>query len=221
MRKVYQNEKNALGLPIAVFVAVGFTAMLFGFIPFAHRVNRPQSILELRTARAVDLPPPAEEIAPPPQIEEVKPPEPAPEPLLAENQSDIPIAAPSLDVAFGSGGGVLDSGEIRSLTAVTTVKDDTFDVSELEKRPQAVSQVAPAYPAELRKAKVEGSVTLIFVLNEESHVEDPRVENSSRPEFEKPALDAIRRWRFSPGEKDGKPVRTYIRIPMKFRVSAG
>jgi protein TonB len=94
-------------------------------------------------------------------------------------------------------------------------------VSELEKRPEAVSQIAPVYPPELRKAKIEGSVTLIFVLNESGHVEEPRVENSSRPEFEKPALEAIRKWRFRPGMKSGQAVRTYIRIPMRFRVSTG
>ena len=100
------------------------------------------------------------------------------------------------------------------------MQEDTFDVADLEKRPEAVSQVAPTYPTELRKAKVEGMVTLVFVLDETGRVEDPRVENSSRPEFEKPALEAIRKWRFRPGEKDGQPVRSYIRIPMKFRVAA-
>ena len=73
----------------------------------------------------------------------------------------------------------------------------------------------------LRKAKVEGVVTLVFVLDETGRVEDPRVENSTRPEFEKPALDAIRKWRFSPGQKDGQAVRTYIRVPLRFRVTTG
>ena len=220
MRKVYQNEKNLLGLPVAIFVSVGFTALLFGFIPFAHRINKPERTLELRKTSTADLPPPAEDAPPPPQIEAPKPPEAPPEPQLAESQTEIPITA-SLDVALGSGGGVVDSGEIHALTTAAEVKDEAFDVSDLEKRPEAVSQVAPAYPAELRKAKIEGSVTLIFVLSENGRVEDPRVENSSRPEFEKPALEAIRKWRFSPGEKDGQPVRTYIRLPMRFRVSAG
>ena len=112
-------------------------------------------------------------------------------------------------------------GEIHSLTALETVKEEAFDVSDLEKRPEPVSQVAPVYPSELRKAKVEGAITLIFVLTEDGRVEDPRVEHSSRPEFEKPALDAIRKWRFSPGLKDGKGVRTYVRVPMRFRVSSG
>jgi hypothetical protein len=46
--------------------------------------------------------------------------------------------------------------------AAEAVQEDTFDVAELEKRPEAVSQVAPTYPEALRKAKVEGVVTLIL-----------------------------------------------------------
>ncbi len=220
MRKVYQHEKSRTGLALAVFFAVGFTALLFGFIPFAHRVNRPQRTLDLVKTSATDLPPPKEEEKPPPPVEEEKPPEKTPEPQLAETQPQIPLSA-DLEVALGSGGAMAGFGDIRSLTAAQTIQDETFDVSELEKRPEPVSQAAPAYPAELRKAKIEGLVTLVFVLNEDGRVEEPRVENSSRPEFEKPALEAIRKWRFRPGVKDGQAVRTYVRIPMRFRVASG
>ncbi len=220
MRKVYQNESHFARLPVAIIFGVGFTAVLFGFIPFAHRVAKPNRALELRSANVVELPPPVEEETPPPPMEEEKPTEAQPEPQFTETQQQIPLSA-DLEVALGSGGALAGFGEIRALTAAQEIQDETFDVSELEKRPEAVSQVSPAYPAELRKAKIEGTVTLVFVLSEEGRVEEPRVENSSRPEFEKPALEAIRKWRFRPGEKDGQPVRTYIRVPMRFRVSTG
>ena len=169
---------------------------------------------------AVELPPPVEEEIAPPPPEAEKPPEAAPEPQLAEATQQIPLSA-DLEVALGSGGALAGFGEIRSLTAAEAVQEDTFDVADLEKRPEPVSQVAPTYPEALRKAKVEGVVTLIFILDETGRVEDPRVENSARPEFEKPALDAIRKWRFSPGQKDGQAVRTYIRVPLRFRVTTG
>jgi len=220
MRKVYQNESHFARLPVAIIFGVGFTAVLFGFIPFAHRVAKPSRALELRSTSVVELPPPVEEEAPPPPPEVEKPPEAQPEPQLTETQQQIPLSA-DLEVALGSGGALAGFGEIRSLTAATEIQDETFDVSELEKRPEAVSQVSPAYPPELRKAKIEGTVTLVFVLSEEGRVEEPRVENSSRPEFEKPALEAIRKWRFQPGMKDGQAVRTYIRVPMRFRASTG
>jgi protein TonB len=218
MRKVYQNETQFARLPVAVIFGVGFTAVLFGFIPFAHRIAKPERSLELRTTSAVELPPPVEEEIAPPPPEPERAPEAEPEPQLAEAQQQIPLSA-DLEVAMGSGGALAGFGEIRSLTAAEAVAEDTFDVADLEKRPEPVSQVAPTYPEALRKAKVEGQVTLIFVLDETGRVEDPRVENSTRPEFEKPALDAIRKWRFSPGQKDGQPVRTYIRVPLRFRVA--
>lgn len=219
MRKVYQNEKSSTGLALSVFFAVGLTVILFVTLPFAHRIARPERALELRKTSATDLPPPADE-TPPPPVEEDKPPEAPPEPQLADTPQHIPLSA-DLEVAAGSGGALAGFGDIRAMTAGQSVQDDAFDVADLEKRPEAVSQVAPTYPAELRKAKIEGQVTLVFVLGEDGRVEEPRVENSSRPEFEKPALEAIRKWRFRPGMKDGQAVRTYIRIPMRFRVSAG
>lgn len=220
MRKVYHTPDRSAGLALAVLISVGFTGLLFGILPFSHMVAKPSRSLELRKAGTADLPPPVEEetVTPP---QENAPPEEAPaEPQLAETPQQIPLSA-DLDVAAGSGGALAGFGEIRSAGAAEPLAQDAFDVSDLEKRPEPVSQVPPNYPSELRRARIEGSVTLVFVLSEDGRVEDPRVENSSRPEFEKPALEAIRKWRFRPGMKDGQPVRTYIRIPMRFRINAG
>jgi protein TonB len=220
MRKVYQTKGSSLGLPVALAVSAGMTAILFCIIPFSHLVNKAKPTLELRRTSTADLPPPVEDQlqAPPPEPDRA--PDASPEPQLTEMAQQIPITA-DLEVAAGSGGALAGFGEVRALTAVQAIQEETFDVSELEKRPEAVSQVAPTYPPELRKAKIEGLVTLVFILSEEGRVEEPRIENSSRPEFEKPALEAIRKWRFRPGMKEGQAVRTYVRIPMRFRVASG
>lgn len=219
MRKVYQTPSNGAGLSTAIAIGAGLAGLLFCILPFSHLVNKPTSTVELRKAGSVETPPELENDAPPPKDEIDKPPDAPPPPQLADAPQQIAITA-DLEVAAGSGGALAGFGEIRSLTAVETTQQDAFDVSELEKRPEAVAQVPPQYPSELRKAKVEGVVTVAFVLNEEGRVEDPRVENSSRVEFEKPALDAIKKWRFRPGMKEGKPVRSFVRIPIRFRVAA-
>jgi protein TonB len=51
-------------------------------------------------------------------------------------------------------------------------------------------------------------------------VQDPRVESSSHPDFEKPVLEAVRRWKYKPGTKEGQAVRTYIRLPLSFSVNS-
>jgi TonB family protein len=35
--------------------------------------------------------------------------------------------------------------------------------------------------------------------------------------FDTSALEAARRWRFTPGMKDGKPVEAWIQVPVDFR----
>jgi periplasmic protein TonB len=216
MRKVYQEKRGRYGLPMAVGIAAAITALMFCILPFTHILNRPNHTLELRKATAADLPQKEEE-PPPPPPEESKPPEKAPEPQLADAPPQIPLSA-DLEVAMGSGGGLAGFGDIRALTGADAVAADVFDASDLEKRPEAVSQTAPAYPAELRKARVEGTVALVCIIGEDGRVEDLRVENSSRPEFEKPALEAVRKWKFRPGQKNGQAVRTFTRIPLRFSV---
>ena len=220
MRKVYHSKGSHSGLAAALVAGVGLTGTIFCILPFSHLVNKPSKTVELRRTGAVDLPPPAEELVPPPPTENEPPPQAPPTPQLAEAPQQLSIS-PDLELAAGAGGALAGFGEARALTGAQAVQDQAFDVSELEKRPEAISQVAPAYPAELRKAKIDGSVMLMFVLDENGRVEDPRVENSSRPEFEKPAVEAIKKWRFRPGIREGKAVRTYIRIPIKFKVTTG
>lgn len=219
MRKVYQPSASTSSVVGAVILAAGLVALVFVVIPFSHLVAKPKRTLELRKTSVTDLPPPKAEEPPPP-------PEPKREDVAApvlgsDAPPPLPISA-DLEVAAGEGGYL--PGFVSGATAGAAdlaASLDTFDVSELEKRPEVVSQVAPAYPAELRKARVEGSVTVVFLLSEDGRVEDPRVENSSRPEFEKPALEAIRRWRFRPGMREGQAVKTHMRLPMRFRVANG
>src|SRR6478736_3211576 len=135
MRKVYQNESKFAKLPAAIIFGVGFTAVLFGFIPFAHRIAKPERSLELRTTSVVDIPPPVEENTPPPPLEVEKPPEAQPEPELTETQQPIPLNA-DLEAAMGSGGALAGYGDSLSLTAAEAVQEDTCVVAEWEKRPE-------------------------------------------------------------------------------------
>lgn len=202
---------------MAVLLGVGITGILFCIIPFSHLVAKPKSLIQLTSAKTIEAPPKAENEPPPPAPEPEKKDEAPPDLKLNDAPEQIAINA-VLEVTPGGGGGSLGIGDIRQMTASTKEREDVFSMDELDKKAEAISRVDPIYPLALRKARVEGAVTLIFLLTEEGRVEDARVETSSRSEFEKPALDAIRKWRFRPGMKEGQAVRTYIRMPMRFRM---
>ena len=56
----------------------------------------------------------------------------------------------------------------------------------------------------------------VFIVDERGRVVEPRVRNSTDPIFEKSALTAVKRWRFEPGKRNGKPVRFRMLVPITF-----
>ena len=218
MRKVYHAEKSRTGVALAVVIGVGVAGVLFAIIPFSHVIATPKSMVQLTSAKTVDLPPPVDQEAPPPPPPPDKPEEKPPELALAADPQKMTFNT-DIESVDGAGGAFSGIGEFQKTAAVQESGTDIVDMSELEKRPEAVSQVAPVYPADLRKAKIEGTVTILCLVSAQGRVEEAQVENSSRPEFEKPALEAIRKWKFRPGVKDGKDVATYLRYPFAFRLT--
>jgi TonB family protein len=65
----------------------------------------------------------------------------------------------------------------------------------------------PDYPQQAQNFGNEGWVMLSFVVSEAGEVQEPMIEDSSGVEaFEHAALDAIRRWRYTPATVNGEPV---------------
>jgi protein TonB len=70
-------------------------------------------------------------------------------------------------------------------------------------------------PAIRRKAP--GTVYIVFLVDEEGRVQNPVVQQSPDPVFDRAALDAIKKWKFEPGKRNGKPVRFRMRQPITFK----
>jgi protein TonB len=119
-------------------------------------------------------------------------------------------------VDFSSGGGIGRTGKGSGLDQAM---NDAFDLTEIDQKPRVVFQSAPLYPSVLRGKKVEGVVTIVFVVDSSGKVERPRVESSSNPAFDKPALDAVKKWKFEPAVKGGQRVDCKMRAPIRFQPS--
>lgn len=122
---------------------------------------------------------------------------------------------------FGGGTSLASGGRIGGTGKAGGGDDDefqgAFSMSQIDQRPRVVHQVAAGYPAELRSQNLEGTVTLIFIVDETGRVVNPRVEKSSHTAFEAPALDAVRQWKFEPAIKAGKRVSCRMRAPLRFQ----
>jgi periplasmic protein TonB len=86
----------------------------------------------------------------------------------------------------------------------------------LEKIPRAKSQIPPGYPAAMRKDRIEGEVLVEFDVNTNGQVIAARVVRSTDRTFEEPTLQAVLKWRFEPGMKDGVPVPFWMAVPVSF-----
>ena len=119
-------------------------------------------------------------------------------------------------LSFDSGGRLDGTGK-RGLGETTL--ENAFDPADIDQKPRAVFQAAPSYPSEMRGKKLEGLVTVIFIVDPSGKVSDPKVESSSHSAFDRPALDAVRRWKFEPGLKGGERVPCRMRVPIRFQQS--
>lgn len=82
-----------------------------------------------------------------------------------------------------------------------------------------IHDVAPQYPAEAGRARVEGAVVLLATIGTDGSVKDVRVE-SGLPILAQAAIDAVKQWRYKPYMIDGEPVEVDSRITVNFTLSA-
>jgi len=76
----------------------------------------------------------------------------------------------------------------------------------------------PEYSQEARKKKYEGVVVLMVVVTVEGKARNIQVIKSPGMGLDEKAIEAVRKWRFKPAMKDGKPVGAQAPIEITFRL---
>jgi protein TonB len=96
--------------------------------------------------------------------------------------------------------------------------DETI-YTKVDENPVPLKTPPPRYPPSLRNEGISGVVAVIIVIDEKGSILTSSVAKSSNPEFEKPALEAVKSWKFKPAKKDGNPVKVRVTVPLRFNVS--
>jgi protein TonB len=86
--------------------------------------------------------------------------------------------------------------------------------------PHAIYAPDPKFPEKERKARQrgKGTVLLELVVHSDGLPSDVKVSRKLSPEFDKAAIEAVKKWKFSPATQDGKPVAVEINVEVNFHL---
>lgn len=137
-----------------------------------------------------------------------------------------PAALPTFSIPSGAGlvatsGRVSATGTGSDATVVAGASgsdDVVVPASGVHVAAKLVSSVVAVYPAAARSDDVEGDVGVEFVVDRSGRVIEARVARAAGHGFDDAALTAIRRYRFSPAQRDGHAVRVRMPWSVQFRL---
>ncbi|HTX34098.1 MAG TPA: energy transducer TonB [Bryobacteraceae bacterium] len=84
--------------------------------------------------------------------------------------------------------------------------------------PRVISKAEPQYSPEARQARLQGSVVVRLIVDEEGVPGDMQVVHSLGMGLDEKALEAVSAWRFRPGTRGGRPVAAPMQVVVNFRI---
>jgi TonB family protein len=84
--------------------------------------------------------------------------------------------------------------------------------------PRALYDPEPDYSEEARKVKLQGSVVLSLVVDATGHPRNVKIARSLGMGLDEKAIEAVEKWKFAPGMKDGYPVATRVEVEVNFHL---
>jgi protein TonB len=59
-------------------------------------------------------------------------------------------------------------------------------------------------------------VYVVFMVDTNGHAQQPKADNATDPAFARPAIEAVKQWKFEPGTRNGEKVAFKMRVPITF-----
>ncbi|EIZ80950.1 hypothetical protein WSK_0342 [Novosphingobium sp. Rr 2-17] len=220
-RSVYRPSANArpLAIAAAASVIVAMVAALATLnISSEHHRRQHLTVIDVHDIDVTPPPPPAEPTKldtpePPSQTFVPKPmielPAPGPQQAMVDAPPPPPPAAPARAVTTASAPAAAPPAP----PAATTMDGGDLSSKVLYAKP-------PSYPIEARRAHEQGAVKLRLLIGSDGTVKDIQVASSSGSErLDHAALQAVRRWRWSPNTSDGVAVAVRGFLTITFGLS--
>ena len=150
--------------------------------------------------------PVAEPLAPPPA-------QAAPAATEAQPVAPAPAAPPPAQAASPPAA----SAPVPGVTITSAVDLTYYSVRDLDMQPRALREILPDYPADADRQHLSGQVRVQLKLEADGRISDMEIVSATPPGvFEDSALKALRKARFAPAQKDGRPVRARVVITVEY-----
>lgn len=178
------------------------------FVPPAQVINNPEPKLELTPT--IDIPQDA-------QVPNVKMPQWG-DPLA---RIGPPSNGPGAGGGIGSGrGGGIGSGSGTGLGPGSGggMGGGVYRIGGGVSAPALVFKVEPEYSEEARKAKYQGTVVLSIVVDDKGNPKELKIVRPLGLGLDEKAIEAVQKWRFRPGQLNGKAVAVAATVEVNFRL---
>lgn len=84
--------------------------------------------------------------------------------------------------------------------------------------PSLIHEVKPAYTVAAMRSRVQGTVTIMAVVQADGSVGAIRIVRALHPELDAQAVQAAQQWRFTPATLNGAPVPVIVAIDLSFKL---
>lgn len=222
--ELWQTDRRPLlqGLPRlvpALIAAVAFNLLLFSLLAFlgslrveTAKIHFDDSVNFIRMRP--EIPPEKPEKK---KVEEKKPEIPKPavktlEPVVKKPE----FKPPKLEFDINPR---LQMGMKVAAPPVLKKVKTAFEMGDVDAIPMTTMKLKPVYPYRARRTHITGAVDIRFLVDTTGSVRMLEILKAVPPKiFEDSVRQAVTRWKFQPGRKDGKPVNTWMVTTIKFEL---
>jgi protein TonB len=214
------TRKSGMFLNLGLAVAVGITLAAFEYKSGDDGALKDLGQVSDNFEEILDIP--VTEQPPPP------PPPPIEQPVIKEIPDEVKIED-KIEVNFDvdvKETTVIKEVVIADVPVIVEKVDEIFDVVETQPSPPGGMSAWNKYlsdnlkyPTQARRMGVEGSVIVVFVVNTDGSIQDVEVLRGIGGGCDEEAVRVVKgapKW--EPGKQRGRPVRTRMRLPIRFKL---
>ncbi len=212
-------KKSGMFLNLGLAISVGATLFAFEYKSFDDGSLKDLGMVTDNFEELLDIPITEQPPPPPPPVEQ---------PIIQEIPDEVEIEE-KIEVNFD-----VDVQEETVIEEVVIAEapveekaDEIFDVVETQPNPPGgmsgwneYLRKNLKYPTQARRMGIEGTVIVVFVVNTDGSIQDVDVLRGIGGGCDDEAIRVVENApKWEPGKQRGKPVRTRMRLPIRFKLS--